>query len=111
MSKIISFRISEDNPREKIALEILRERAVQGYSIRQTIVDSLLCLRENSISCEGGSNYSSVIKSIESLSTLFHNYFTDKPIIERNDMGSQQIDLSPSFLTSIKTVLKPGLKS
>ena len=44
MSKVISFRLNPDNPREAQALEILRTKQAEGFSSRRVLTDALIGL-------------------------------------------------------------------
>lgn len=44
MSRVISFRLCRDNPREAQALEMLQQRQEQGFSTRQILLEALLSL-------------------------------------------------------------------
>ena len=57
MSKVYSFRLSNDNPREAQAREVIEAWVEEGYSLRQVIVESLLSL-------ESGTNSYSEIRSV-----------------------------------------------
>ena len=42
MSKVYSFRLDNNNPREAQAREVMEAWADEGYSLRQVVVDALL---------------------------------------------------------------------
>lgn len=42
MSKVISFRLDENNPRERLVLETIITHQLDGYSIRSIIVEAFL---------------------------------------------------------------------
>jgi hypothetical protein len=42
MSKVISFRLDENNPRERLVLETIKTHQLDGYSIRSTIVEAFM---------------------------------------------------------------------
>lgn len=48
MSHVISFRLSEDNPREAKALAVLRSWLDEGYSVRHVMTEALTSLAEAS---------------------------------------------------------------
>ena len=42
MSEVISFRLNPSNPREALALEILRNKQKGGFSSRRVLTDALI---------------------------------------------------------------------
>ena len=44
MSKVISFRLNPDNPREAQALEILISKQSEGFSSRRLLTDALISM-------------------------------------------------------------------
>ena len=44
MSKVISFRLNPDNPREAEALSVLEKWQNQGFSTRHTITEAIIKL-------------------------------------------------------------------
>ena len=44
MSKVISFRLNKNNPREAIAWHVLQARIAKGYSIRHIMTEALIKL-------------------------------------------------------------------
>ena len=111
MSKVISFRLDEDNPREARALAVLKARCAQGHRARNVITEALIRLDE-------ATNNSGTKDDDESLATIASqvNHLVDMikagnniPIGPKNDGGTRP-ELTGNFLDSIKLAAKPGLK-
>ena len=49
MSKVYSFRLDENNPREAQAKEVIDAWVSQGYSLRNKLVDLLIHSQEKSV--------------------------------------------------------------
>jgi len=47
MSEVISFRLNRENPREALALEVLKNRFRKGFSVRYVLTEALLKLDES----------------------------------------------------------------
>ena len=94
MSKVYSFRLSEDNPREAQARE--------GYSLRHIITEVLLITFENNKGDEEVINLLAQIKKmifeLESIGILDYN---DEP---------KTTDLPASFIVAVKNATKNGLR-
>ena len=46
MSKVYSFRLNDDNPREAQAREVIEAWVEEGYSLRHVIVEALLTFKD-----------------------------------------------------------------
>jgi hypothetical protein len=100
MSKVYSFRFSEDNPREVQARIIIEAREQKGYSLRQIIVEALL----NSYEDEKGIN--NILEQImQSISNMECSLSGGEP--SKQDMRA----LSTSFLCAMKGSVKTGLQT
>jgi len=107
MSKVISFRLNPENPREAEALTVLQRWLKDGFSTRYALTEALLKLDSTySLSAERRAlndlshQIKEILENIEKVSS---------PIIENGKATSKEI-LSEGFVTSkIKTV-KPGMK-
>ena len=105
MSKVISFRLNPENPREAEALTILESWISQGFSTRHTLTEALLMLdSRNSRPLDN-----------EAFKDLSHQI---KELILRVEMSSiQNIEtmpkpsLSDGFVSSIVKAAKPGLRT
>jgi len=68
LSKVYSFRLDDNNPREAQAREVLKAWAIKGYSLRQIIVDVVLSQSAENVSIHG------VDKLIEKLELLLEKF-------------------------------------
>lgn len=111
MSKVISFRLDEGNPREAQALATIKTRCAQGYRIRSIITEALIRLDESTIDTE-------VKEDIESLAFIANqvNYLVDilksgnnfQIDAKRDDV--KETELTGNFMDAIKQTAKPGIK-
>ena len=105
MSKVISFRLNPDNPREAEAFTILDSWLSKGFSTRHTLTEALLMLDSDEIQALDNGTLNDLSNQIQAL-------------LERFEMGSTQInenisskpELSDGFVTSILKTAKPGLR-
>lgn len=107
MSKVISFRLNPDNPREDKALTVLQRWGNKGFSYRHTIAEALLKLEsENDEVVEKQSlmNLSQQIQELLEVIEIGSTLVTPK--IE----DSSRNQLSDGFITSIIKSAKTGLK-
>jgi hypothetical protein len=106
MSEVISFRLDSKNPREAKALAVINAWQVKGYSIRYIITEALLNLdpRTNTVS----EDLNTRLDQITRLLTLIDK---SKPLpAETESDNGLQPGLTASFIASIKTASKPGIK-
>lgn len=102
MSKVYSFRLNDDNPREIQAREVIEAWISKGFSLRQAIVESLLATSNDDNS---GKDVSQLIKKVEML-------------LEKVDQGSISLgshekinkSLPPAFIDAISETIKRGEK-
>jgi len=97
MSKIYSFRLDENNPREAQAREVIEAWVSKGYSLRYVITEALL-LVDNAEGNENG--LPSIIEQLKELLSVLEE---NRPV---NKTFSS--DLPKSFVDSIKTSIKSG---
>lgn len=108
MSKVISFRLDEKNPREAQALTVLQQRLSEGYSIRQILVDALLSLSNFDKSSKNHSSIHEINQTLFQLRELLSQVVTNGQIAPTNEK-EPNAQLSQTLLESIKKTLKPGL--
>ena len=103
MSKVYSFRLSDDNPREVQAKETISAWTSKGYTLRQIIIEALV-------------NYSSNNKqkteldiAIKQLVELVNQLNNNKPQMELK-LKKKQL-LEPDFLDNLRRSVKPGIRS
>ena len=109
MSEVFSFRLDKDNPREAQALSVLYEWKDKGHSLRFVLVEALLALNQET---SDTSNVKSKIAIGEILSHLSElnrklDMRTSTDLCEKTENS----ELTPIFLTSIKQTIKPGMKT
>jgi len=102
MSKVFSFRLSGDNPREIKAREIIETRISQGYSLRQILTEALIADGNNQEKPNGLDKY------IDRLSELIQGLESGKgsSMRSKNESG-----LHPSFVKSVRSSAKRGISS
>jgi hypothetical protein len=111
MSKVISFRLDDTNPREMQALAVLDKWIEQGYSIRFIITKALLELERGDSSLAVNSDnqlFSTLLDQIIQVLEMVRALQQPKPERQISDNGAQT--LSENFLVSVKQGIKPGRK-
>lgn len=102
MSKVFSFRLCEDNPREVQAEEIIGTWTSQGYSLRHILTDALIQYGNN------GNRSGEITDLIEQLRDLLKPT-ANKQIVEDN-LVADKLELSSHFLDAIKKSVRSGEK-
>jgi len=109
MSIVISFRLDPDNPREAMALEILRAEQAKGFSSRRILADALISLDDK----KGMSQALSVEEfnnALEQMAKLLEKInFDNLDIANHETVGSKPPKLGDRFLQSVKVAVKPGI--
>jgi hypothetical protein len=102
MSKVYSFRLDENNPREAKAKETIDTWLEKGYSLRYIVAEALLKYPDEN---SNGRNLDHVLERLELLAKSFQNQVvTEKPRQE----GAPT--LSSSFIASVKESVKEGIR-
>lgn len=105
MSKIISFRINENNPREKQAYEILSTLINKGYSARSIMINALI-----QIGADGEKERMDLLFEMnEKLSNLLHLMEQDTPKRGAQEKINED-NLRSEFVNSIKKAARPGIR-
>ncbi len=100
MSKVFSFRLREDNPREIQAQEVIEAWISQGYSLRHILTEALIQYGNR------GSRNEEIADLIEQLRDLVKQTSSER--IAR-DTSSDNKSLLPSrFIEAVKNSMKPG---
>jgi len=102
MSKVYSFRLSEDNPREILAREMIDAKISQGYSLRQILTEALISYGDNQGSQKGLDKY------IDQLTELIQELDIKRGSSIRSDHA---LGLSSSFVNAMKRSAKQGISS
>ncbi|MGD2159365.1 MAG: hypothetical protein PVG14_05880 [Anaerolineales bacterium] len=111
MSKVISFRLDKDNPRESRALGVLLARREQGYSVRHVITNALLIWDEIDQDRFGMLEMDELKRTLSEVSLLLNRIEREGNIqTVREDDQPTNIELSEAFIASVKNAAKPGYK-
>ena len=97
MSKVYSFRLNDDNPREAQAKEVINAWVGEGYSLRHVVVDALLAYKKPEV---GQGELSSVVEQLQDLILNLNR----QPISQTLDAS-----LPPSFLDAVKQSSRDGV--
>jgi hypothetical protein len=107
MSKVISFRLNPENPREAQAIAILRAKQAEGFSYRQVLTDALI-----GMATEKGQSALFPIdefnEALEKVSGLLERLDVDDHN-NRQSITSRVTNLNNNFVNSVKIAAKPGL--
>lgn len=99
MSKVYSFRLSEDNPRGIQAMEVIAAWVEERYSLRQLLVEALLSLNKTN------GRVTDFMMLLEQMGQIIHKYAS----IENIDVKTETNSLSPSFVNSVTLSAKQGI--
>jgi len=99
MSKVYSFRLDENNPREAQAKEVIDAWVEDGYSLRRIIIDALISYhREESDNGE----LEEILGKITQLFESMNGRITSGNVIQET--------LPESFVASISKSVKKGIR-
>lgn len=101
MSKVYSFRLDENNPREAQAREVIDAWVEQGYSLRHQLVDVVIAFQNKEFQSE---QYAELFEKIERL-ILVSKEDENKEVVEASN-GT----LTETFIGSISKSVKNGIK-
>jgi hypothetical protein len=107
MSKVISFRLNPDNPRDAKAIAVLLDWLSQGFSTRQTITEALLQLDSANSKSTDNEALMDLSQQIKELLENFDNVSSREMVSEA---VSAKEKLSDGFVSSILKAAKPGLR-
>jgi len=99
MSKVYSFRLDENNPREAQAGELIEAWVEEGYSLRRVIVDALTSSHRS----DHKTNENEEI--LEKIAFLLENMNSS-----RGSVKDVQATLTDTFVGSISKSVKSGIK-
>lgn len=100
MSKVYSFRLSDDNPREAQAREVIEAWGEEGYSLRHKITEALLML--NNMDVEG--EHQEISYFLDQLQEIIQS------IRFENSDTNHDSKISRNFKTAIINSVKSGLE-
>ena len=107
MSKVISFRLNPENPREAEALTILESWISQGFSTRHTLTEALLMLDSRNSRPLDNEAFKDLSRQIQELIARVEMGATHK-IMDIDTLSKPE--LSNGFVSSIVRTAKPGMK-
>jgi hypothetical protein len=107
MSKVISFRLSPENPRDAKALAILQDWQSQGFSTRHTLTEALLKLDAVNSPVPNDDALNDLSDQIK---LLLENIEMGLPVLESVYRVSSKTELSDGFVSSIIKAAKLGLR-
>ena len=90
MSKVYSFRLNEENPREIQAKDVIEARLQAGYSSRQIITEALLVANNNRRDADD------IFSIFEQIKKMFSKFNDDSRMNNKDD--SEIPVLSSSFM-------------
>ena len=108
MSKVISFRMNPENPREAEALSILYDWLSQGFSTRHTLTEALLILDSGKSQSLDNGTLAYLTNQIQE---FLVNVETGSAYKTKNNEISPKQELSAGFVSSIIKAAKPGIKA
>ena len=97
MSKVYSFRLNNNNPREAQSREVIEAWVEEGYSLRHVVVEALLSYKMDDV---GQRDINSIIEKLQDLILSIHKS-------EASQLS--EASLSNSFLVAMKQSVKSGL--
>ena len=108
MSKVISFRLSPENPREAKALVVLDNWSSQGFSTRQTLTEALLVLDAGKFQPFDNETITDLSDQIQELLAKVE---MGSPHEIKNNNTPSKPELSDGIVSSIIKSAKPGLRA
>jgi hypothetical protein len=100
MSKVYSFRLDENNPREAQAKEVIDAWVEEGYSLRRVIVDATVQYKK-----DGNQDVDFLVEQVKVLVRGLMDRQTPESV-DKKGKG----DLSNSFIDSVTQSMKLGMK-
>lgn len=99
MSKVYSFRLNDENPREARAREVIEAWVEEGYSLRYVIVEALVSFKKE------GLRQGAVNSLVEKLQDLILS-------IDKSETAQlSEVSLSNSFLDAMKQSVRDGMRA
>lgn len=103
MSKVLSFRLDENNPREAQASQIIETWASRGYTLRYLLVEALLAYAEEK------PQQNNISLALEKIIALVQELRIEPE--SGNGPHSTDIHLSEAFLNAVTKATRPGLRA
>ncbi len=108
---MFSFRLDPNNPREIRALDVIRSRQKDGFSVRDVIAEALLIMGDESMASYG-KQLDEVSERLNELINLIC-FRTKNVLVDRSEEGNQRDStkaLAGNFLGAVKMAARPGLR-
>jgi len=102
MSKVYSFRLSDDNPREAQAREVIEAWVGEGYSLRYILIEALLSM---GIERNCTTDIEQIILQLEEL--IQSSY---KKEVEENGVQRDDSTLPDGFTVALRNSIRTGIK-
>ena len=110
MSKVVSFRLNKENPREAQAYEILGAWRANGHSTRYTVTEALLKLGELRTDSSPGAALDGISDTLNQVRRLLEEIeYRGSSSQKSNDTSHHPSGLTDDFVTSVKKAAKPGM--
>jgi hypothetical protein len=109
MSKVISFRLDPNNPREAQALEFLRNKPADGFSSRRILTDALIGMKTG-VTQDTLFSLEDFHLAMEQVSKLLARLDGAHQVSQDHQPTSPElVVLHDHFLKSVKMAAKPGV--
>ena len=102
MSKVYSFRLSDENPREVQARKVIEARMEEGYSIRYLVTDALVSFSQNK---NGREDWSALMEYLENIIQKIETREY------KQDVNPEDSNLPSLFVDAVKKSAKSGIRS
>jgi len=99
MSKVYSFRLSDNNPREAQAREVIEAWVGEGYSLRYVVAEALLSFKSEAL---GQGELATVVTQLQDIILSLD--------IKSRSKYSEALLLN-SFLESVRNSARKGIKN
>lgn len=111
MSKVISFRLSKENPREARALEVIKNCQKKGHGLCHIITEALLKLDEPDPVPVYDLRLEEINQTLNQVRNLLELAETrGAPLHGERDTNMCQSGLTDDFIASVKKAAKRGMK-
>ena len=102
MSKVYSFRLDADNPREANAMEVINTWVSRGYSLRYILTEALI--KSGNVQ----DNSKRLVEYLDRISELVQEFDKDRG---SNDRREEKTKLPVAFIDAMKKSAKQGIRS
>jgi hypothetical protein len=104
MSKVYSFRLNDDNPREVQAREVINAWISKGYSLRHILTEALTSFNETNNSHDG------VNDLIDQLRVIIEQSSSLKIETKGESKDENPLPLSSTFVSELGKSMKVGIR-